>query len=604
MEVKIHNNISTTLSIIGAIFLILFISFDFFGVVTISLHFKLALYASLFVLMLWIFFNDDIFLSKLNIQNKYFSTGLYLLFYLLYVVNILIYKNHSLPYKRSTLFFVLLSIKICLIFLQINYSRKSAVNIILFNIFIISVLIINSVYYLYPSVVGVDPWDHYRIFKYMQENGVIKNFNNTYSKLPLYHIQAVTFSYISSTTYKHTINIMFSLSLVILSIVLTYLVSYRMTKMYKVSLLASLFCIISDQFIRMNFWMIPNSVGTVYAYLIIYMIVSKKKNVLIYLSMFLIVLTHTISASFLLIMLLVSTFYDYLYGMLYKNDQKPNYNMLIIYFIFMFFWWSYASGHIVYFSYLLKWSFKIDRYTPNLFFSFINGVTSYERLIQFIPEILYILLSLFGYLYMIKNINKPYYGIYSFMGLTIIGLSFFSPILKLNIRLERWRYLSQYLSCVPLAISFSLKIRGLFFKRYKILLIFFLSLLMFTSNVSNMDNSVVNKYVYRQATLKKSELSIISTLSRYADDVILSDKDYAFVMGMGFDVHATSVSPFLANETVDRMAGIFILRNKIVNEIFSLDKVMYKLEYDPHMMLNEKNIFMSNKEVLGYYLYE
>jgi hypothetical protein len=249
-------NSGKRISLIGAVLsLILAIFLYIMGQIPYSL-------ACIFVFssfLIWLQIRKDILLTS---DKKYSSSKkilLCILFNFIFILSLLSFYFRPYMYKRPILYFVLMSLLIIVLYFGIMVSQKRELSLILFGIILVGLSLSYSQSLVYPSLIGSDPWFHQELALKVMNNHFLPQFDQGYSKMPLFHIFIILTSFVTGLNYKFSAMLSVSLIQIICNSLFVFLFSTFILKYYKVGLLASLLLITSNQHIFMSYWSIPNS---------------------------------------------------------------------------------------------------------------------------------------------------------------------------------------------------------------------------------------------------------------------------------------------------------------------------------------------------------
>ena len=291
----IIENPDKTLAILGIIVSTILIIFTI-----IKNDFLYSIAGALILLfsLFWLLIRNNIDLNIHANENKIISRILTISFYILLLLAILsIYFRQEL-YARPIYYFIIASIIFPVIILEIFYSPKNITPHILVQIIIFGLLLEVSELVIFPSsLVGVDPWWHQTLTTSIIKGGYIPT-NTVYSNLPIFHLEVVLTSILSSFDYKYAAIFSISFLQVFLDTVFTFLIGKDIFNS-KMGILAALMAVIANTSIFFGYSPIPNTLGPPILLIIIYLLISIKSiksKILAFLFMIIIVLMHTISA--------------------------------------------------------------------------------------------------------------------------------------------------------------------------------------------------------------------------------------------------------------------------------------------------------------------
>lgn len=311
--------------------------------------------------LLWIVIREN-FILEFPISCSQKKTKILIIsFFLLFLLSYLIIYFRPQLYERPLFLFFLLPLMVVIVAYEIFTSSKKYSFLIYIQIILIGLSIVWSQNLIFPSLLGVDPWAHSQFTKEMISHSFIGD-DFIYSKYPVFHLIISITSLIIDTDYKYAVIFSVSTGQIICITLFLYLMSVNLLNNYKIGLLASLMVTIANHQIYMSYWSIPNGFAAIFIPIIIYLIAFRKSiglhfsSIILFLIFsFTIILTHTITAMCLLILLLIIWGIFSLYPNYYlKRDNRVSIIIPSTFFIVMFSWWGYASGILQLLDSLLK----------------------------------------------------------------------------------------------------------------------------------------------------------------------------------------------------------------------------------------------------------
>jgi hypothetical protein len=414
-----------------------------------------------------------------------------------------------------------------------------------------------------------------------------------YSKLPIFHLAIASTSLITGLNYKFATMLSVSLVQIICNSIFLFLLAKYLFN-FRIGLLASLMVIIANHHIYMSYWSIPNTLAAVFIPIILYLLfkVKEEKSVLAtVLSIFFmltLILTHTVTAMCMAIVLFVSWATFNFYNLFHSKNAVPiSLRISILFTMTMFAWWTYASGHITTLADLIKWGFSIDYFvrSPREILEYAATVPIIEQVFNNLGIVIFFSASFIGVFYMISEKGNNFSFTLALVGFTIVALGFFSLITKRSIIEHRWWYFSEILLAIPLAVGVILiitrKKRDFSMLSSFLLSVFvvFLTILMIMSPPANVDNHIFSLNSEMRSTLILSELQAAKTLSN-SGLTIKTDEYYAG--SMKFTYH--NFEAFCAEvykKDLEKLEGKMVLiREEIVGKPFKLFSSIGKLNYD------------------------
>jgi hypothetical protein len=213
-----------------------------------------------------------------------------------------------------------------------------------------------------------------------------------YSNLPVMHLIIVTTSLITDLSYKFATMLSISLPHVV-GLVFAFLLG-RFVFDSKVGLLAALLLGVAAYWINLGMGIHPTTLALVLVAMLIYMIFKARQErsiistCLYLLVMGVLILTHTVTALCMAILLFSFWFGFELYKKMYRDrfDVPVTLWLAILFTVAMLSWWTYVSGHITAVAELIKYGFRIERWAlaePMV------GVSFSERLLYMLGFLLF-----------------------------------------------------------------------------------------------------------------------------------------------------------------------------------------------------------------------
>lgn len=481
--------------------------------------------------------------------------------------------------------------------LEVMYSQK-VVGLILLQIIIIGISIAWSQLLIFPSLVGVDPWYHQALtLDIIHTNFIPSGYG--YSKLPIFHLLIASTSLITGLNYKYSTMLSVSLAQIICNCLFIFLLGKFLFKNSKIGLLASLFLIISDQHIYMSYWSIPNSFAAIFLPIMFYLsfkMISEmqiRRTILLIISMVAIILTHSVTAMCMSIMLFVSWLVSILYNVNSNKKSAISLNFSVLFIICMFGWWTFASGHIQTLAKLINWGFSPDFFTktPLELISDVNVPIS-ETIISILGPHLFIALSLIGLFYMISKHGNYFTFNMGLVGSLPLILGFSSVITQRSILLSRWFYFLQIFYSILLAVSIAAICDSIKRNTHKQIFItcismMFLIIMIINPTSSGVDNYIFTPHISARASLTTSELQTIKWASNFGDGDIITDKYLA--QSQSFTYNTKSFDDEVYNKKLYNLKGnLILIREDIINKPFRMYNSIVTLDYNLRTTYIEK----------------
>lgn len=306
-----------------------------------------------------------------------------------------------------------------------------------------------------------------------------------------------------------------------------------------------------------------------------------------------IVLTHTIVAICMAILLFIAwgalTFYKVLY------PRAGNCTTLLVPFgftVMMIAWWTYASGHVQTLGYLIKRGFSVNVFvkTPTEFVNYATSIPLGEQLFNNLGMFLFFAFSFIGIFYMISRRGSSLSFAMAWVGLAPLAIGFFSLISGHSVIEHRWWYFAQILLSIPLAVAIytvgtwkTKSLRSLYCFIFGLAVI--LSFLMIMNSAANIDNATLSPNTIWRATPIASELQA-QTILGYYDGISKSDIYYASRLSE-FGYNTESFCKEIAGHDIASMKGdLILIRDAILEGPFMLFSSTYKLNYNLDDLIN------------------
>lgn len=478
---------------------------------------------------------------------------------------------------------------------EIIISNRRYVSIIFIQIILLGISIAWSQLLIFPSLVGVDPWYHSVFTNSIIDEGYIPW--GSYSKLPLFHLIIASTSLLVDLPYKFATMLSVSIGQIICNAMFIFLIANYLIKNHRIGLLASLLAIIANHHIFMSYWSIPNGFGVIFIPMILYLLLSRMRTnhqgneavfrtIITLLLMAVIVLTHTVAAMSMAIILFIAWIAMKCHGGLWtRAGNNVALSIPLGFTVAMFAWWTYASGHVQDLGNLVEWGFSADYFgsSPAEAVSYSLSVPLSEQLFNNLGMFLFFALSFIGIFYMISRRGDSMTFTMSWVMITPLVIGFFSLITGHSVLEHRWWYLAQILLSAPLSIAICLagtwkSKRSVFAPALISGFVILLSFLLIVSPPANGDNATFSSETTRSA-LTASELQAQTILS-YHDGIIISDKYYATRLSF-FDHDTDTFCEEILNKNLLSLEGdLILIRGAVIDGPFSLYMTSYKLDYD------------------------
>jgi hypothetical protein len=495
---------------------------------------------------------------------------LYLLFFAISIILLRIYDIRPLLYY-VIITFMYTVIMFEILSFEISYKRKM---VILIQIMMLSLNIVWSVtlkYYYF--IERTDVLAHTWYITNLLNQGYVTYIFDLYQKFPLWHILVGSF-YIIANTSIYVYKIMFfinGLNFAVLILVI-YLISLKIFKDIKLGLISALITATNPEIVFYGMVSIPRSIEGFFEVILILLLLendSRKKFLIIILT-FVMVMYHTISIPFIMVILLLIYILQKLYNIEDEN-RFVNMNYILL----------AAVANLAYLIYYADNIFGIiirnivspavtGDITKSIVYTPLNEFFNY---LQFLPLLFFVII---GALWILES--KRFSGlekIFGMTGLLLVAVAFPGPVLLLNklaanFDFERFILYSLLIIVIIGAAGFM----WMYNKRKKSLRIFaiILFILMGFLSISNdfnaSDNPLV-KRVYYTFYLNEEEVVAFNNIANVTNGYVLSDyvtMRYLYFSEYRNESHYLEVYPtsmmFLRHNNSD----VILIRNQELNK--------------------------------------
>lgn len=526
-----------------------------------------------------------------------------LLFFALFLSSILFCLLRPEEYSRPLGYFVTAGLMASVLAVEILFlpAGKLQERFALLKIILLSVNIELSQVFVFPSIVGIDPWSHQSFTLDILKIGVIPG-GFPYSGIPLMHILVGSFSLITGLDYKISAFLSISFVQAVSASTLVYLIGSRVFNS-RIGLLGALLLGIANYELSMGYWAIPNTMATVFALATVFLLfrttpekssTDLRVTCLILLFSGALIMTHTVTSVFMLLLLVVFCVGFEVRNRVHQEGKNPVPPSLPIFFAAgMLAWWAYVSGHLNLLATYLEEGFRLSLrlgYVPSQVSQYSNGVPILEQLFNFAGIYLFFTISFIGCLYMFSKYGTSRAFVIAASGVITAAMAFFAPIAGVWIITQRWFYFSQILLSLPLAFGLMMlcwKIKSRLVKSMLLAsMVFLLTFLMILSPIANLDNANFSPNTQIRFAFTTSEQQALKTVASMGWKKIAVDSYYLL---LDYPLYPTeSIGERIYNGSLTIYSGEPILiREEIVNRPFqSIDgSTVYKLDYDPRETL-------------------
>lgn len=571
-----------------------------------------------------------------------------ILFCLLFSYSIIsLYLRPDL-YTRPVGYFVSIALMVAILGVEILFlpSRRSCTYFALFKIILIALSLEWSQVLLFSGPVGVDPWWHQWFTTSMLDEGHIPA-GELYSQFPVMHLVVGATSLITDLSYKMSTMLSICLLHVVCNTMFMFLIG-KLVHSFKAGLLAALLLAVANFHIWLGYWTVPNTLAATLILIIIYLLFKVKgaKPVagmaLALLSMGVLMLTHTIGALSLAILLFLFWLGFAAYHRMYlKRDSLPhprrfprnvlprikanlpiNLYLPVLFTAALMGWWRH-TGHL---ELLVRWSrigfgasyfsapppdIPVTPLPPDIPVSPPPEVTPTELVAnwtQSIPvsEQLFVVIGLFlffgisfiGVLYLISQRHGNRYSFPAVLGgFVLLAIAFFGMCTERWILADRWIFLSQILLAIPVGAAFLL-LCGLSKNKLTkvspvVMLFLALSFPMIVSPTANLDNRTFLPNVTVRYAVTESEAQAMDTLLSMGVRKIGTDAYYdKLLIGREKDIELVQIDdPLITGDfnALDLHDTMVVIREEMAQHPIKFKYGTYQLDYDARHALAEQH---------------
>lgn len=467
-----------------------------------------------------------------------------IMYYICFILALIIYSR-SEPYYRPPFFFIVISIAIALLGLEIISVKLSVkrVYLIITNILILSFMLRYTGYFISPYPVGSDPWMHTEYIKnflnyqHIMVTPGIYEVNNFYTRFPMAHLLSCIFILIGNVTVKQS---WFICGITLLfSTLFTFLIVKKITNSERLALLSMLFINFTDCNLEWGIQIIAMSFGLAIYSIILYLLFEKNdKNkqifsCLLVLYAFVIIWSHTISAFISLIViflfLIMPLVYNKIYSENYYLHSKVPFTLISLFIVLLTFHWM-DSGYPFFDMSIERLMISLKSEAGFLdAISYSNIIERPEAIFDSIGFLIHLTFGIIGTLYFIskKHANK-YMVSLIFISLSLYVVRYGFPILGMRTVIpDRWSAFAS-ISFIPLVtVGFSLLLNMFGSKNkqicFTLIILLISSFFMISNHSSNIDSPIFSKETAQKDLWTSSEMTLITNINNSYNGPIITD---------------------------------------------------------------------------------
>lgn len=228
---------------------------------------------------------NDLFLTNNAKKSRshflsHFNIITFIMWQFLILCSVVLFINSKQKYYLPWEYFLLISLAVLIILIQILFSEqlsKSEIYLILFEIFTLSSAVSASVLFLFPSFYGNDASYHVGFIQNILNIGYVGDYLGVYQTYPIYHLLSVAISLISGLNDLKIVQFLLTI-IQVLFFIFVYMVTKKLFN-YKVALISTLSISFATHLLQPRYMYFPNSFSTVFFIFILYLFFySEGKN--------------------------------------------------------------------------------------------------------------------------------------------------------------------------------------------------------------------------------------------------------------------------------------------------------------------------------------
>lgn len=541
--------------------------------------------------------------TRLETGNSRLFTVLLLLFLALYTLSIIALYLRTYLYERPISYFILTALMVGVVALEILLPHRRKAAWILPQLVLLGISVAWSQILLFPGILGSDPWWHNMFVSSILNTHAVPG-GHWYTYMPLFHLEVAGASLLTGLDYRLAVMLSASLAQVIVFPLAAYLIGKALFGDERIGFLAGLMLITANQQIGMSTASIPNGFAAIFMALVLVLLFKVnytnpgRARYLTYFFLTVIILTHTVTAACVAVVLFLTwgacRLYDFVRGDTARKTYPVTLDMVLVFPAAMLGWWYFVSGHAAVFFDLLRQGFSRDYFisNPAVIDAYPGLVPVFEQIFNNIGMFLFFTLSLVGILYLVARRERNGFA-FATVGFVLLALGFFPLVTGLSFIEHRWWYFAQILLCVPLAVSLLL-VESLRRTRTRAGMLVFaagISLLAFAMILSPAANNDTHVFAGNSAVrtgFTASEMRAIDAVDAVRTGPIWSDRYVQVVNYVSFDPGFVLPGDDMFIEGVYRSHGAetVLTREYIRDHPFFCYDGMFRLEHDPETTLD------------------
>lgn len=462
-----------------------------------------------------------------QLENRKFYFPMIIYFLSLAISIYLIYTHDIRPY----LYYLTITIMIIIILLEIlhfDLSSKRSLIIILQIMIIVLNLSWGVTLNYYYFVSRTDPIVHVWWITNLLNSGYVTSVFDIYRYFPLWHILVSSLHQVLNLPIPlHKIMFFTNGLIYSFAIPIIYLISSKIFKNEKISLLSALFLCIYPDFISSGMSSIARSVVFFLMLLLILLLLgytSRSKILLILVIVFALIAYHTASMPFILTIFLLIYIIQHIF-ITRSEDQLVKPHIFVLMVIMTLVYWIYQSIDL--FQTIIG-NISIEAPEGTLTQSIIDApVNEVLNYLQFSPLLLFVIL---GCIWALKSKDIDILGkIFCLLGLLLSAIAFPGPVLLINklarnFNLGRFGdYVIPFIVVAGAIGLYMLYMRSKKFQKYFVIILFAaMCLLSISNDFTASDNPLVKRPFYTYY-LTEEDITAFDRVANVTSGFVMSD---------------------------------------------------------------------------------
>lgn len=462
---------------------------------------------------------------QLEIRNFYLLAIVYFLSFTASVV--LLYAYDIRPY----LYYVTISILVTTVLLEILLfapsSKKSAIILLQIMAVVLNLIwgVTQNYYYF---IARTDPPAHVWLITDLLSSGYVTDIFGIYKAFPLWHILVSSLYQILNLSIPVHKLMFFTNGLIYsFAILIIYLISLKIFKNEKISLLSALFLCIYPDFISYGMSSIARSVVTVLMLVLILLLIghtNKSKMLLIFVMAFTLIIYHTASMPFILMILLLIYTMQHIFTINVADSLITPRTFILIGVMTLVYWiyWSIDIFHTIIGN--MKIKAPEGTLTQSIIDTPVNEVFNY---LQFTPLLLFVIL---GCIWALERRKIDVLGkIFCLTGLLLTAFAFPGPALLVNkiarnMSLGRFGEYAMLFIAISGAVGFYIMYaKSKRFQKYLVIVLFATMCFLSISNDFTASDNPLVKRPFFTYYLTEEDISAFNRIANITSGFVMAD---------------------------------------------------------------------------------